>query len=77
MKELRQDVIDFISSRTTLDQQAGLSLDERTAIVRREFHLLGFNTYHLRSVYRRKGVSMKRIKLAKVVTGAKLNDQSE
>ena len=74
LKDIDPEVTKFVTSLDTLRQQAGLNLDERVGIVRANFELHNFNLYHLREIYRRHKVALKKIKLSKIISSSKLQE---
>jgi transposase len=71
--KITDDHIEFLINKDTLDQQAGLSLDERVILFHRSFPEIKITQTTLARIYSKNGVKFKKINRIKPT--AKMNQQ--
>ena len=62
---LRTDQIDYLISQNTLEAWAGFSLEERVVLFHRKFIDVKITPQRLSAIYKRFGVSKKKVRLIK------------
>lgn len=68
-------MIDAVIDPETLTNQAGLGMAERAALIQSKFDLEGFGEYHLRQLYYKYQISLKKVWISKVLVVRDLQKQ--
>lgn len=58
MSDIPEDLIAYATDTMTIEEQAGLSIPERVALIQRRFDIKGLKPYHLNVIYKKNKVSL-------------------